>query len=272
MTTESLEKLGKLERYTKVAIRDGYLLGILVTSQAQASLPSEGWSFGAGKTTFALKWAKNMCYNGNFEQVKEHTICFAEQLDPFFDPDTPTTPCVVIEDMQFDFGKHRSRDRDIQELGALFTMQRPQVNVIIGTAPHRGQLAKYFREELFHFEVIIPERGLYEIQRLRRWIDFKDPVNVKETIDPAGVMGFLDLNPKEKEWYLEWRNWRDKEAKSRVRIFQKRQQRLEHKPVTHREFKARYRELGLRGDDAKIQELFRWMSEHNGNTTTHDIL
>ena len=82
--TQSLEELGKLERYTKVAIREGYLLGILVTSQAQASLPSEGWSFGAGKTTFALKWAKDMCYGGDFEKVKENLIGFAEQLEPFF--------------------------------------------------------------------------------------------------------------------------------------------------------------------------------------------
>ena len=82
-------------------------------------------------------------------------------------------------------------------------------------------LQKDFREELFHFELFIPKRGTYEIQQLKRWVSFKDPLRQREKLEPFGVGPFLALPPDEQEWYDEWRIERNRKAKERLGIFQK---------------------------------------------------
>ena len=248
-----------LEKYVWQAIHSDYLLGILVTSQAQASVPSEGWSFGAGKTTWALSFAKTFIFGGDFKLVKKHLIGFAHELSPFLEP--PLTPGVIWDDMQLAVGKHRAHDMEVRKLAYFFTTQRPHLSVLIGTAPHRGILQKDFREEIFHFEVIVPARGVYEVQQLKRWIPFRDPLNIKERLEPAGKMAFLSLTREEQEWYNGWREWRDKEAKKRIKLLQPPKDDDEMvKHVTSDDFYYRARELGIKGSRSRFHELWRTMN------------
>jgi len=99
--------------------------------------------------------------------------------------------------MQIDFGKHKSHDKDLQELAYFMTLQRTNIAVIIGTASHRNMLQKDFREELFHFEIFIPKRGTYKIQQLKRWVPFKDSLRQREKLEPFGIGPFLALPPED---------------------------------------------------------------------------
>lgn len=210
--------LEDLKDFVWAATHHDYLLGILVTSQAQAKIKSEGWSFGAGKSTFGLSYFKQYVWGGNFDKAMEHMIGFPHELAPFLKP--PTTPGVFCDDIQLWAGKHKAHDNDVRELAYFLTTQRPHINVIIATCPHRGMLQKDFREELFSFEIIVPKRGVFEVQRLKRNIPFYNPLDVSERLRYFGEGPFLDLSSAEKKRYLEWRQWRDEEAKQTIKLLQ----------------------------------------------------
>jgi len=251
--------LKTLADYVWTAINKNYLLGILVTSQAEARVKSEGWSFGAGKSTFGLEFVKSYCYGGEFDEVKRHTISFVEELEPFLGP--PRTKAIYIDDMQIDFGKHKSYDKKMQELAYFLTTQRTHIAVIVGSAPHRDMLQKDFREELFHFEVIIPKRGTFEIQRLKRWIPFQDPLSHRERLEPFGIGPFLSLTPEEQAWYDEWREARDQKAKARLRIFQKEDEK-QWQPPLFREFETYARDVcKLRGPNDSWFKLWSYLAK-----------
>lgn len=259
MTVTSMVKLNSLVDYVRAAIRDNYFLGILVTSQAQGRLESQGWSFGAGKSTFALNFAKHYIFNGDFEQVKRHLISFAEELKPFLAP--PRTPCVIIDDMQLDFGKHKAHDQELRELAYYLTVARPEISVLIGTCSHRGMLHKDFREELFHFEVIVPERGVVEIQRLKRWIDFYNPLEIKERYDSKDFRfaPFPPLLPEEEAWYLKWREERNRKARERLKIFNKTENQNQptiKKPSMYEFCRYAREECRIKADEYKLRKLY----------------
>lgn len=190
--------------------------------------------------------------------TKTHLLSFVDELEPFLEP--PRTPGIVIDDMQIDFGKHRSHDKALQELAYFMTVQRTEISVVIGTASHRNMLQKDFREELFHFEIIIPKRGMYEIQQLKRWIPFRDPLRQRERLEPFGVGPFLALPPDQQVWYDGWRAARNARAKARLKIFQKDGDKKQEIPGFI-EFQEFYRNrLGLRGDDHKLHQLYKYVT------------
>nr|MDO8132602.1 hypothetical protein [Candidatus Njordarchaeum guaymaensis] len=141
------------------------------------------------------------------------------------------------------------------------TTQRTSISVIVGTAPHRNVLQKDFREERFNFEIIIPVRGTFEIQKLKRWIPFDDPLKQRERLDPFGKGPFLSLTPDEQAWYYEWRFQRDKKAKSRLKIFQKEGEK-QWQPPLFREFETYTRDVcKLRGPNDSWFKLWSYFAK-----------
>jgi len=248
--------LTTLAGYIDAAIKEDHFLGILFTSQAEGSIKSELWGYGVGKSTLALNFMKTFIYGGNFEEVKRHIVGFAYQLRPFLEEASPTRG-VLWEDMQIDVGKHRAHDVDVQELAIQLTIERPHLKVLMGTVPHRGILQKDFREELFHFEVIVPSRGTYEIQRLKRWIPYRDPLRIKERCEAFGAGVFMRLTREEQKWYEQWRNWRDTEARKRVKLLRPPTSEEPPRPPTAAEFCEYARSIGLKGDQIKFQKLWQ---------------
>jgi len=250
--------LSDLSSYINMAIEEDHLIGILFTSEASGYLKSDGWSYGAGKSTLAMNYAKYIIYKGDFEEVKKHLIGFAWQLRPFLENPTPTK-CVLWEDLQIDVGKNKAHDPDVQALAYHLTIERPHLKVLIGTTSHRGMLQKDFRELLFNFEVIVPERGSYEIQMLKRRIQFDNPSKISErfNINPQGLGNFFKLLPEEQMWYDQWRDWRDAEARKRVKLLRAPPEEGIKKNITSAEFYSMAHELGLKGDQHKYHELWR---------------
>jgi len=125
---------------------------------------------------------------------------------------------VLIDDMQLTLGKHQQHNPEIKELAYYLTTVRPYVKIWIGTAPHRDMLQKDFRE-LFHFEIICPRRGVYEVQQLKRWIDFKRPTKIKERLRYRGQFVFSKLPPDMQEWYDAWRHKNNKMIRNKLGVF-----------------------------------------------------
>jgi len=214
------------------------MLWILVTSGAEGKLSSEGWDYGVGKSTFALQYMRTICYAGNWTPVKKYTIGAYWQIKPILDSVTPPRfiNACFIDEMELTLGKHQQHNKEIQELAYYMKTVRPYVKVWFGTAPSRDTLQKDFRE-MFHFEIIVVKRGLYEVQQLKRWLDFKKPMKLKETLRYSAEFAFFDLLPPEKKWYEAWRHNMNVEIRNSLKAFSGRvsgQLKFEHLSETER--------------------------------------
>jgi len=74
---------------------------------------------------------------------------------------------------------------------------------------------------MFHFEVIIPVRGIYEVQQLKHWIDFKNPQRIKDRLRYKGQMIFSKLPPDMQKWYNKWRHSKNLEIRKTISLFKK---------------------------------------------------
>ena len=190
--------------YIDLAIWRDYLICILITSAAEGALPSMGIDYGVGKSTlmmyipylFVLRYGKDgdgkplATYDqyGQLDQILNeqeawnqvfsmlHTMPW--ELEDFF-YNSPRRyfgqPVFFLyDDMQRTLGKARSRDAYVRTLKERITTSRTQLAVFIGSAPDIGELAYPFRY-LFNFEIIVPQRGKFEIQRIKKWKPFWAP-------------------------------------------------------------------------------------------------
>jgi len=206
--------------YINKAINENYMLWILVTSGAEGKLETMGFDYGVGKSTFALQYMRTTCYAGNWAKVKENTIGAYWQIKPILDSVSPPhfINAVYIDEMELTMGKHQQHNKAIQELAYYMKTVRPYVKVWFASAPNRDTLQKDFRE-MFHFEVIIVKRGLYEVQQLKRWLDFKKPQKLKETLRYSAEFSFFDLQPPEKKWYEAWRHDMNVKIRNTLKAF-----------------------------------------------------
>jgi hypothetical protein len=194
------------------SIFNNRLMFIATTSAAKGAIENEGFQFGQGKSHWALGVASalyQMAYNCSEEEAEEHVklnigYCKDDLVNMIKRGMNKRVVCYVADDMEVDFGKHKSHDNEFRELAYFCQTIRPQVAVIIGTMPDLGQIARAWRD-LFLFEVKVPFRGYCEIQKLKRWSDFYDPLNPKVKLDYKGEQEFPPASPSLKAWYEPWR-------------------------------------------------------------------
>ena len=236
--------VSKLMRYIDQSIWSDYAICILITSASEGRIPSDGFDYGVGKSTlmlqiayvFTYKYGK-CTYQQAWDKVFSSLISFPWEFEYFFltaPPRYPGDPVfILVDDMQLCFGKDRSRDPYIRRLRNRLTIGRPQFAVLMATAPDIGELARPFRD-IWNFEIKVPTRGIYEVQRLKKWTDFRDPYTTKVTMpkedwglgarieDGKIRPAFDDLDPEIKERYRKWRNERDKrydQGEGDIRLF-----------------------------------------------------
>lgn len=201
--------LQELADYIEACIYDDYLIGILITSAAEGKLPSEGMDFGPGKSTLMLQLA--YLYLHDWDLVFESLHYFPWELEEFYYEAPQRILGIPVfylnDDMQLTLGKERSRDPYVRSLKSRLTTSRRQLAVFWATAPDIGQLAKPFRY-FFTFQIIVPRRGQYEVQRLKKWADFKNPYETRASLDYKGEsleIGFSKLPDSVQIRYDKWR-------------------------------------------------------------------
>jgi hypothetical protein len=111
----------------------------------------------------------------------------------------------LYDDMQRTFGKDRSKDNYVRGLRNRATTARTQLAVILATAPDIGELAYPWRY-FFNFEIKVPQRGMYEVQRLKKWTDFQNPYQTRVHLEYKGESPtFPKLDSDVEERYRQWR-------------------------------------------------------------------
>jgi len=203
--------------FINLAIHKNYMLWILVTSGAEGKISSMGWDFGAGKSTLALQYMNTTCYAGNWNRTKANTLYAYWQIKQVLDRPQPTN-AVLIDDMPLTLGKHQQHNKEIQELAYYLTTVRPYVHVWFATASDRDKIQKDFRE-MFHFEIIVVRRGRYEIQQLKKWLNFRRPQKVRETLRYDCDGYFPSLSPDIQTWYDKWRHKGNVEIRNKLKAF-----------------------------------------------------
>jgi hypothetical protein len=202
--------LSELADYIEACIYDNYLMGILITSAAEGKLASDGFDYGPGKSTLLLQIAYH--YLRDWDKVFEVLHYFPWELEEFFFTARRRILGVpvffLMDDMQLTLGKERSRDPYVRSLKSRLSTSRPQLAVFMGTAPDIGQLAKPFRY-FFNFQMIVPCRGVYEVQRLKKWADFKNPYETRASLDYSGETLELGFDALEKDVQARYDEWRD---------------------------------------------------------------
>lgn len=215
--------MGKIEKtlaeYIADAIGEDYLICIAVTSYTQAKYHTKNLPFGLGKTTLVMELAYLL--NGgsvkdNYQDKrvweKVHKIMkydpynIAQLLEPSVNK--PRIPCAIWDDTQATAPASQSVPRAIRKLANFISTERPECAVIFFTTPNLTYISAPLRK-LINFEIIISERGFYEVHKISYYKDFKRPLQDRMHFDYVDEVPhnapFPALPAFEQKWYNNWR-------------------------------------------------------------------
>jgi hypothetical protein len=185
---------------------------VCITSASEGKIPSEGFQFGEGKSSLAMGMEKMIfkryhslgdilsedMVKANMGYTWEHHIKAVRQAKH------ERKFVYIMDDLQRIAGKSKSRDRKVQEWAEFFSTARPLFAVILITCPDLGSLAKCWRE-LIMFEIKVPVRGMYEVQRIKTKTVFKDPLNPIKLLHYFGEANFPKPSTQLETWYKDFR-------------------------------------------------------------------
>lgn len=208
-------------------IDNDFLEIYLITSQAAGFEPSCGRPFGVGKSTLSI-WMAYRAYayerglldfiwreNADGKPVlviadlaaREQQIdLMAHVVENYVKWDlkllvdllkscNSPLPAVVWDDVQRTAPAYQHVPKELRDLIEYLTMARQKVRNIIMTAPAMSDIAKPLRRNIT-WEIIVPQRGVYEVQFLAKHRDFYNPSDDKSRLWYE-ASGTFDPLPKE---------------------------------------------------------------------------
>jgi len=199
--------------YIDKAVYENRLIFIAITSSAQGALPMEGFPFGQGKSDLGMALSRDI-YQKRFDlsteeaedKVKENMGYPLDDVKKMLRKGRVNrVPCHIQDDWQIPAGKHMSHERKAQKLAGILSSARPYVAVFITTQPDIADIAKCFRD-LYMFEIKVPFRGLCEIQMLKTYTDFHNPLFPYQRLVPAGKANISPVSSRLRDWYEGWRD------------------------------------------------------------------
>ncbi len=200
------------------AIENDYLLVILITSHTSSPKnPSTNLPFGLGKTTLAM-WF-NYGFNDEdwdkaFSVMAYNPIAYTKFLLP--NPHAEHRKrCAQWDDVQLTAPAEKAVPKAISSLASYITGTRPEVALHIWTAPNINSIAAPLRRLVTH-EVIVYDRGKFEVQKVTYHKNVKDPKNdiCKLTYLEQGTFPPLPADIQQR--YNEWRAREKKKLFSRL--------------------------------------------------------
>jgi hypothetical protein len=196
-----------LADYLKEAISENYLMTVLVTSFVQGKLKSRNLPFGLGKTTLAL-WLSYYLNGNNWDTVFERLTYNPFALGKLLKPGSARKNCVVWDDVQATAPAEQGVPRSIRRLSNFLSTERPEIASLIMTAPNISLISSPIRK-LILFEVIVSERGRYEVQKISYFKNFRQPLidlaRLTYLEESCAEDPFLPLPPEVMQRYNEWR-------------------------------------------------------------------
>jgi len=201
--------------YMVEAINNNYLITMAITSYTQAKRPTSNLPFGLGKTTLGLELnyllqGGDPTYNDQaiWEKVFRSTVYNPLELVKLLEPGSPRKNCVVWDDVQATAPAEQGVPKAIRRLANFLSTERPEVACLIFTTPNINQISSPLRK-LVNFEVIVSERGLYEVHKIMYRKNFKKPLvdlsrlEYMEELDQT--CPFPPLSQTNQERYDMWR-------------------------------------------------------------------
>jgi hypothetical protein len=171
--------------YLNDAINKNFLLVVLITSQTQGKLKTENLPFGVGKTTLML-WLMYYMNGGTAETAYEpnnpawDTVFQKLCGNPYdvvllLEPGTKRTKAAGWDAVQMTAPAEQGVPKVIRKLSSYLSDTRPELACLIMTASNMNAISAPLRK-LVVFEIIIAERGKYEIQKIKYHKNFEQPL------------------------------------------------------------------------------------------------
>jgi len=189
--------IGSFPHYVYTAVFENYYFSYLVTSFTQGRVMNElQFQYGMGKTTTAMffsalinsklfpynimlwtagKWMPN---NRLWDIVMDRDHLTFNIIGAYR-MITPSTPPIKLrhklwDDVALTAPKSSSTDHVAKALRGKLTAARPTVSIFGMTTASRNEISSVLRAAPL-FEIIMSQRGYFEIQKVRRQKNFRDP-------------------------------------------------------------------------------------------------
>ncbi len=209
--------------YLADAITKNYLIVIAITSYTQAKNQTRNLPFGLGKTTLALEIGyllnggsiRDNYQNKNvWEKVHKIMTYDPYNLGVLLEPGRERIPIAIYDDVQATAPASQSVPAAVRSLANFISTERPECACVCFTAPNVNSIAAPLRK-LVNFEIIVSERGLYEVHKFSYFKDFKRPMQDRMHFDYVEEVPrdepFPPLPEFEQQWYDNWRIERKKQ-------------------------------------------------------------
>lgn len=179
MAIKKVEK--DLTDYLVQAISDNYFITAIITSYTQAKNKTDNLPFGLGKTTLAL-WLSYYLNGNNWDKVFETLYYNPYALAVGLEPSTARKYCGVWDDVQATAPAMQGIAKPILKLANFLTTERPEIALLLFTAPNVNMIAAPLRK-LINFEIIVSERGYYEVHKITFHKNFKKPMQDRARLE-----------------------------------------------------------------------------------------
>jgi hypothetical protein len=206
-----------LAQYISEAITDDYLLTIAITSYTQAKHQTRNLPFGLGKTTLSMELAYLLnggSVNDNYqrmdvwEKVKQVMVYDPLALAKLLEPGRQRLVTAIWDDVQATAPATQSVPRAIRQLANFISTERPEMALLIFTTPNLNFISAPLRK-LVNFEIIVSERGYYEVHKISYYKNFRKPLQDNMHFDYVEEIPrnepFPPLPMPIKGWYDVWR-------------------------------------------------------------------
>jgi hypothetical protein len=207
----------RLSEYIAESISNNFLITIAITSYTQAKYQSANLPFGLGKTTLAMELAYLL--NGGriddiysdshiWERVHKIMKYNPQEIGELLEPGRERLTCAIWDDVQATAPSSQSVPSAIRELANFISTERPECACIFFTCPNINFISAPLRK-LVNFEIIVSERGFYEVHKISYHKDFKHPMEDLMSFNYVDEIPRLEPFPPlpkfEQDWYNVWR-------------------------------------------------------------------
>ncbi len=210
------------------------MIGIIITSGVEGKEPSLGLSAGVGKSTLMGTLAHRIIYKHRdripdnvippemynklrldkypsrlaWEKLKRQFVYFPIEMMNVYDYPY-RSPVVCWDDLHVTCSKAKSNSNVMKTFVDNLWNKRPHLAVLIATASSVMGIAKPFRA-FFDFEIIVSQRGIWEIQRRHKMKNFYAPETDINRLQYGGTSFSYEFPSHFEEWYKAWREEHEK--------------------------------------------------------------
>jgi len=198
-----MKDVKEFAEYLRDAITNNFLLVVLITSQTQGKRKSENLPFGLGKSTLML-WLMYYMNGKDWETVFSKLCGNPYDVILLLEPGAKRTRAAGWDAVQMTAPAEQGVPKVIRQLASYVSDTRPEMACLIMTASNINAISSPLRK-LVVFEIIISERGEYEIQKIKYHKNYEQPLQDLCKLDYIEEGSFPKLPIEVIERYEEWR-------------------------------------------------------------------